>query len=179
METKIQLYDSNGNKMGETYLRRAKQLVKQQRAVWTDEFETAIQFMPGSEAYDVHELPDRAPKFVSAPRITPKPMAEDSNLVALAIKRIQQKRFFIWHTILFLPAWLVLVILADTMIRNDVAAMAFVTGSMFTAYGIHFFHFVIPRMRAFSITGSRAAERRARRLALEVASIKAELNNAA
>ena len=49
MENKITLYTSDGVKIGETFTRRASQLVKQQRAMWTDDSQTAIRFAPGME----------------------------------------------------------------------------------------------------------------------------------
>ena len=52
MDGKILLYDSNDVKIGETYIRRARQLVKQQRATWTDDSQKAIKFSPGMETLD-------------------------------------------------------------------------------------------------------------------------------
>ena len=49
MENKVVLYNSNDIKIGETFVRRARQLVRQQRAAWVDESETAIRFAPGME----------------------------------------------------------------------------------------------------------------------------------
>jgi len=49
MEGKVLLYDSNNVKIGETFFRRAKQLVKKQRAIWVDEHQDAIRFAPGME----------------------------------------------------------------------------------------------------------------------------------
>jgi len=49
MENKVTLYNSNNIKIGETYMRRARQLVRQQRAIWTDSYETAIRFAPGAD----------------------------------------------------------------------------------------------------------------------------------
>jgi len=49
MEEKILLYDSDNVKIGETYVRRARQLVKQQRACWTDDGQKAIRFVTGAE----------------------------------------------------------------------------------------------------------------------------------
>lgn len=49
MEPKVILYDSSNAKIGETYARRARQLVKQQRAFWTDEKQTAVKFYEGME----------------------------------------------------------------------------------------------------------------------------------
>jgi len=52
MENKVLLYNSSDIKIGETYARRARQLVKQQRAMWIDDTQTAIRFAPGMENMD-------------------------------------------------------------------------------------------------------------------------------
>ena len=52
MEGKVILYDSNNIKIGETFVRRARQLVKQQRASWVSDDQTAIRFAPGMEKAD-------------------------------------------------------------------------------------------------------------------------------
>ncbi|MCL2361007.1 MAG: 2TM domain-containing protein [Defluviitaleaceae bacterium] len=49
MESKVILYDSNDVKIGETFVRRARQLVKQQRAYWINDNHDAIRFAPGME----------------------------------------------------------------------------------------------------------------------------------
>jgi len=55
MEGKVLLYDSNDIKIGDTYVRRARQLVKQQRAYWIDDSQSAIRFLPGAEKLDAVE----------------------------------------------------------------------------------------------------------------------------
>ena len=52
MENRISLYNANGVKIGDTFTRRARQLVRQQRAMWTDDSQTAIRFAPGMENMD-------------------------------------------------------------------------------------------------------------------------------
>jgi|GEM_PF-5298369 len=52
MDNKVLLLDSNNVKIGETFIRRAKQLVKQQRAAWVDDTQSAIRFAPGMENMD-------------------------------------------------------------------------------------------------------------------------------
>jgi len=52
MENKVVLYNSNDIKIGETFVRRAKQLVNRQRAQWTDSSQTAIRFYPEMEHMD-------------------------------------------------------------------------------------------------------------------------------
>jgi len=56
MENKITLYNSNNTRIGETFERRARQLVRQQRAMWVDESQTAIRFAPGMENMDIHPV---------------------------------------------------------------------------------------------------------------------------
>jgi len=53
IETKVTLYNANEVKIGETYTRRARQLVRQQRAMWIDDTQSAIRFAPGMENTDV------------------------------------------------------------------------------------------------------------------------------
>jgi len=52
VEEKIVLYDSNNNRLGQTFSRRARQLVNQQKAMWIDDSQTAIRFHPGMESTD-------------------------------------------------------------------------------------------------------------------------------
>lgn len=47
MEGKVTLFNVNNDKIGETYIRRARQLVKQQRALWVDDSQKAIRFLSG------------------------------------------------------------------------------------------------------------------------------------
>jgi len=62
MESKVLLYDSNDVKIGETFTRRARQLVKQQRASWVDENQDAIRFAPGMENLDATSTDDAGEK---------------------------------------------------------------------------------------------------------------------
>ena len=52
MEEKVFLYDSNNKKIGKTYIRRARQLVKQQRAFWVDNTQKAIRFVAEMESLE-------------------------------------------------------------------------------------------------------------------------------
>ena len=102
MESKITLLDANGIEVGETYSRRARQLVKQQRAIWADDTHTAIKFMP--DAVEDWELPV---SDYAAPPTPPsaKKAEKDSALYILAEKRIRDRRRFVWHTLLFIPGF--------------------------------------------------------------------------
>ncbi len=82
MESKVIMFNSDDIKVGETYMRRARQLVSQQRAEWTDEGRSAIRFAPDGEL-----LPETAAEEVKA----------KSSLYELAEKRIRErKRFWLY-----------------------------------------------------------------------------------
>jgi len=49
MDGKVLLLNSDSVKIGETFFRRAAQLVRQQRAEWTDDSQMAGRFHPGKE----------------------------------------------------------------------------------------------------------------------------------
>lgn len=82
MEKKVILYNSDNVKIGETFVRRARQLVKQQRAVWTDDREEAIRFAPGAENMDE---PSGEVETLSHSDITPVP---DRRLMQIARRRV-------------------------------------------------------------------------------------------
>ena len=189
MQDKILLYGSNGEKMGETFARRAKQLVKRQRARWTDEAKTAIRFEPDAgdwtEDSDTGDDSDDSEAASEAlPSAEPAQAShdfDDSALVELAKKRIKERRRFVFHTLAFLPGWFVAflfsVMVHGTFSRNAGMLMfAFITGAWLTAYTIHFYQFAARRHRQWLKRLSPNGEgRRARKLAAEVDMLRAEL----
>ncbi|MCL2604721.1 MAG: 2TM domain-containing protein [Defluviitaleaceae bacterium] len=86
MEPKVMLYDSNNVKIGETFARRARQLVKQQRAVWTNAEQTAVRFLAGMEHLKDTEEDTPRPEDVNA--------AYDAQLMKLARRRVVLKNVF-------------------------------------------------------------------------------------
>ena len=156
METKIILYDADDKKVGETFARRAKQLVKQQRAQWVDDTQTAIRFIKDMDDWqDSGEI-------------------SDESLIALAEKRILEQKRFIVHSIAVIPTWLLLFWISGDLTRSDIWP-AFFTGVFLAAYLIHIYQFAIPRLRKRSLADRE--ERKARRLATEIAHLKAELQH--
>jgi len=103
MEGKVVLYDSNNAKIGETYTRRARQLVKQQRASWVDESQGAIKFAPGMEHMD-----DPAPTDMPSYDIDPR---ADKELMKLAKRRVHARFAFRLHASLLpiLSAFFILI----------------------------------------------------------------------
>ncbi|MCL1988653.1 MAG: hypothetical protein FWG64_11910 [Firmicutes bacterium] len=186
-ESKIALYDSNDNKIGETFMRRAKQLVKQQRAAWTDESQTALKFGAGMENFVVPEtaiIAEDTAEFeleleTEFTATKPTKSAEESWIVLLAEQRIKARKFFILHSIIAVPAIYPLVALVFFFLRyvlpwNEDVIYGGVFGSWITAYVIHFCVFFknsgTPLKRPIF---EKKQTRKERQLALEIAKIKA------
>jgi len=102
MEGKVILLDANGVEIGETYTRRARQLVKQQRAMWADDTHTAIQFAP--DPAEEWEMP--AETIPTPPPAAPT-SEKTSTLYAIAAKRLQDRRRMIWHSLLLIPFYII------------------------------------------------------------------------
>jgi len=109
MESKVIMYDAGGTEVGETYTRRARQLVKQQRAVWADDTHTAIRFAPDvANEWEV----EPSPTPPSAPH---SPLKDRTGaLYAMAEKRVRDRRRLIWHTVALIPVFLILLIWGAT-----------------------------------------------------------------
>ncbi|MCL2841564.1 MAG: hypothetical protein FWE05_12430 [Defluviitaleaceae bacterium] len=102
MESKIMLYDAEGKKVGETFMRRARQLVKQQRATWMTDDHSAIQFVADTEDFD--ELTEEEIKHTEEKQ-------DDALLMYIAKQNVAEKRQFKCHLIAYIIAWPLLAIL--------------------------------------------------------------------
>ncbi|MDR2183801.1 MAG: hypothetical protein LBE55_06465 [Clostridiales bacterium] len=92
MESKVLLYDTDGKKIGETFVRRARQLVRQQRAMWMDGGQSAVQFVADADNWAAPGARDEGPI----------PVFDDEEwMVDLAKRRIRKRRMFIAHSIVF------------------------------------------------------------------------------
>ena len=89
MDGKVVLYDSHDVKIGETYMRRARQLVKQQRASWIDDSQNSIRFAPGMEHMD-DPMPIDTPGYDIDART-------DKELMKLAKRRVHARFAFKLH----------------------------------------------------------------------------------
>ena len=92
MESKVLLYDADGKKIGETFVRRARQLVKQQRAMWTDDSQSAVRFAADTDDWAAGDDKDEGPIPV---------FDDEAWMVDLAKKRIKWRRLFVAHSIVF------------------------------------------------------------------------------
>jgi len=101
MEGKVMMFDVSGAEIGETYTRRARQLVKQQRAVWADDTHTAIRFMPDTAG---EWEPEPAPAASAAP--APKVDRSGSILYAMAERRMRDRTRVIIHSLFLIPVFI-------------------------------------------------------------------------
>ncbi|MCL2190306.1 MAG: hypothetical protein FWC16_14875 [Defluviitaleaceae bacterium] len=169
LDTKIALYNAENERIGETFSRRARQLVKQQRAQWTDETHTAIRFLPDApEEWEMSEMVSPSPEVDAAPE------AHDSNstLYVLARTRIGTRRRMLWHTLALLPGILFISLIADGMFRGFDAG--FVLGVGLTLWGVSYFKTVrnfLKYNRGFFMFADMEG-RHARKLAAEIEALK-------
>ena len=168
MNNMITMLDASEKKIGETFFRRAKQLVKQQRATWTSEDQKAIKFLSGME--NLSEEADDG---------TLQDPADEKWIHELAIKRINDRKFFRWHSIAIFPSLFMALVVASSMFDaafGGEAAMFFLGlawGSLSTAYLIYaFFYFKKYPIR----DGASKKARREREIAAEIAAIKSSLS---
>ena len=105
MESKVIMLDASGAEIGETYTRRARQLVKQQRAIWADDAHTSIRFMP--DKTEDWELEPLEPILTKEPPPTPE-IDRTSSLYAIAAKRMRDRRRIVWHTVLLIPVFIII-----------------------------------------------------------------------
>jgi hypothetical protein len=165
MEGKVTLYDSNDKKIGETFARRARQLVKQQRAVWTDESQEAIRFFPDAENMDT---PEDEPQCTTA--------KHDKELLSVAEEMIERQKWFMIHAVALIPGFVALFIaglVVQDIFRGTSGALfiAFTFGSWITAFAAHVFY--IYQTSYFKL--SRAKKKKETQLAMAIAQLKEEL----
>jgi len=120
MKSKVMLFDAEGAQVGETFMRRAKQLVSQQRAEWIND--GAIRFAADADI-----------EFDEIER--PKDMGQEALLYYLAEQRIFRRKLLILHSVLFLPGLILVAIFAD-MARDDVLR-GFMVGSWVAPFMLH------------------------------------------
>lgn len=168
-EGKITLYAADGKRLGETFTRRARQLVKQQRAVWTDEGHTAVRFLP-----DAPEEWETGAEYEGEASI---PLETDKTLLAVAKKRLSTRRWLYLHTLALVPGYIFFAITADVLFwqttTNHFIRGAFI-GSTFTLWTVMYvfiiYQFVRHNRGFFPFANSE--KRRALRLEREVERLK-------
>jgi len=106
MENKVLLFNSNDEKVGETYTRRARQLVKQQRAFWVDDTQKILKFFPDMEnSSDISDIDTDGLAEYDTPT--------DKKLMKLAKQRVYARYAFNMHRsiVLVVSGFLILIYL--------------------------------------------------------------------
>jgi hypothetical protein len=166
MEDKVILLDSAGKKVGETFTRRANQLVTQQRAEWTDDSHISIKFVPDAEENWEKDQP-------AGPRPATPVREETGYIYALAEKRIREKKMFLIHSIALIPVYFFSVLIFLGLFDGEngaVAVMMFLWGVWTTLYAVHAYLFIKVRFNEFK--KAERTERRARKIANEMDKLK-------
>ena len=132
MKSKVMLFDADGTQVGETFTRRARQLVNQQRAEWIGE--SSIRFAPDA-AIDESE-------WAEASTVEPraKEAGSEALLYYLASSKVKKRRAFIMHSILLFPGIFMILIMSETSRNNEFAI--FMLGAWLSPYFIHAFMFI-------------------------------------
>ena len=154
MESKIALFDSNDVKVGETYMRRARQLVNQQRAEWVGGGMDAIKFVPDADGWDGDDAP--AAKSADA-------SADSKWIYTLAEKRVRDKRKAIIHTVVLLPGYFfffLITLTLDSAYGDSFAlfCMGFMYGVWSAVYAAHILYY--RRTHPAELKSSRADRRK-------------------
>ena len=142
MEAKIKLFDADGTQIGETFARRARQLVKQQRAVWVDDDHSAIRFNPDPVEDDWNEETEQdKPQHLTAKR-----HMELDPLYIFAKKKLKERRRITVHLALLIPE-MILAGLFSAFIYDagaDIFALLFIGfsyGVLITANACNVFYY--------------------------------------
>ena len=150
MKSKVMLFDADGAQVGETFERRARQLVKQQRAEWINE--SAIRFA-ADEKLDESEWQAES-----------KEVGSEALLYYMAEKRINERKSFLWHSIFLFPGILLIALFGDAMRNNGFAL--FMLGGWLSVYAVHAFVFIRSFLKEYR------PENHARKLESEVARLR-------
>jgi len=165
MEDKVILFDANNAKLGETFMRRARQLVNQQRAEWIDDSHRAIRFAPDVDEWEKEVIPSA--KIISEPK-------DGDCIYELAEKRLHERKMFIMHTVGLIPGYFGIIVLysvLETVWTGTTEGFAwFLTGAWTMAYAIHAYFFAKTRLKGFRLVDRE--ERRTQRLVKEVDRLK-------
>jgi len=101
MDGKVLLLNSDSVKIGETFFRRAAQLVRQQRAEWTDDSQMAVRFHPGKEIATKSEA--KQSDLAVSPLV--------NGLLANEFeRRIKEREKFVIHSFSLVPGFIVILV---------------------------------------------------------------------
>ena len=148
MQSKVLLFDASNVKIGETFMRRARQLVKQQRAEWVDDSKSAVRFVPDLEVWGLADENQEVSPPISAHDY------QDDDWIAILLEKqiVERKRFkihslalLVWFLSLFIIRTILWTYLTYVMPNRAYALEPFVgllSILWLTAYIIHVFLYI-------------------------------------
>jgi len=134
---KVVIYDQNKTKVGETFQRRAKQLVLKGRATWLNEGSAIeLQIAPNKEdEMENNQYIDL--RDTAETHVTPKTPSDDL-LMHLAKRNIRKRKELIIHIVAYFASFMLLLIISDGF-RNlnfDIFFGMYVTWGVFIAHKV-------------------------------------------
>ena len=182
----INLYDHD-NKIGSVYPRHAKQLVLKGRASWLEEGKSLIisnsspttikEELPmtsitDSHVYQSNERSERFETERTAP-ISSVDLEHERLLIAMATKRISERKQFLVHSIMFLPVAF-FILLFSVMLRTGDVFFVLAISAWGIGYGAHGIKYAITSGKSPAYPNG---IHRAKEIADEVAIIKSYLHH--
>ncbi|MDR2166527.1 MAG: hypothetical protein LBE35_01575 [Clostridiales bacterium] len=150
---KIKVFDKNNEMIGETFARRAKQLVLKGRATWANPENSAIRLLEANKKEEIMTNNGYIDLRDEAAETTPKPSKPGEDLLMYIAKRnVAARRDLIFHVAAFPIAFVIIMLLTDGFIRD--------TGYFFL--GIFFSWGLLIAYKAFNYFKGRASSRSAR-----------------
>jgi hypothetical protein len=143
MEGKVLLYDINGVKIGETFIRRAKQLVAQQRAEWKDGGQSAIRFIRDADDWETPAAADK-----EEVRAATALSRDDDLLMYMAKRNVMEKRGLFGHIIAYIVAWPALFILYFGLLQNVIVSHPLANANDIEGYLDNYTQLFVPAERS-------------------------------
>lgn len=145
MQNKIMLFDTNGVQVGETFIRRAKQLVSQQRAEWLNE--RAIRFTSEAQTDETEIFTE---EFTEDHTTTTRSTGHEALLYHLAEEKIRKRKNFIWHSLFMLPVYFCIAVLSSMIGGRGGSDFAFLmSGLWWSPYFVHTYLFFRTKFKEY------------------------------
>lgn len=149
MKNKIMLFDASGTPVGETFMRRARQLVNQQRAEWIND--SAIRFAPDADIGEAEWSTDFTEVSTTPTAVVAEPLETggEALLYYVAEKRISERKMFLWHSIFMVPGYLILLFFAAMIGGSGQYFLLAAWSGWTTPYMLHAFIFIRARLKEY------------------------------
>ncbi|MCL2855688.1 MAG: hypothetical protein FWE21_08725 [Defluviitaleaceae bacterium] len=150
---KVVIYDQNKNIVGETFPRRAKQLVLKERAMWLNENAITLlnaqeeEKMENNQYIDLRETAETPPHH---------PAPSEDLLMHLAKRNIRKRKELLVHIAAFFTSFVILLIITDGFgVRGGFAPEFFL--GIYLTWGVFIAHKIFVQLRDW-LTRSRPSK---------------------